>query len=63
MAHGGVGGGAKPVLLGFVDEFMETSKEHFTTNKIGGFPVSTRYAIHMQVVFGCLIFSARIGTS
>ena len=45
MAHGGVGGGAKPVLLGFVDEFMETAKEHFTTNKIGGFPVSTRYAI------------------
>jgi len=38
MAHGGVGGGTKPVLLGFVDEFMGTAKEHFTTNKIGGFP-------------------------
>jgi len=28
----------KPSLLGFVDEFMEYDKEHFTTNKIGGDP-------------------------
>merc|ERR1711892_45395 len=39
MAYGGGGQKpARPVLLGFVDEFMETGKEHFTTNKVGGSP-------------------------
>jgi len=35
MAYGGV---TRPVLLGFVDEAMESNKEHYTTNKIGGSP-------------------------
>lgn len=41
MAYGGGAKPARPVLLGFVDEFMETDREHFTTNKIGGKPVSS----------------------
>ena len=41
MAYGGGAKQARPVLLGFVDEFMETDREHFTTNKIGGKPVSS----------------------
>eukprot|EP00092_Neocalanus_flemingeri_P022608 GFUD01024521.1.p1 GENE.GFUD01024521.1~~GFUD01024521.1.p1 ORF type:complete len:440 (-),score=140.18 GFUD01024521.1:448-1767(-) len=36
MAYGGVHAAGRPVLLGFVDEFMETDREYFTTNKIGG---------------------------
>jgi len=38
MAYGGAAKPARPVLLGFVDEFMEADGEHFTTNKIGGKP-------------------------
>lgn len=28
----------KPMLLGFVDDYMSDDKEHFTTNKVGGLP-------------------------
>jgi len=39
MAYGGgFSVGKRPVLLGFVDEYMETDTDHFTTNKIGGSP-------------------------
>ena len=40
MAYGGGPKVSNPVLLGFVDEFMETNKAHYTTNKVGGSPVS-----------------------
>jgi len=38
MAYGGGPKVSNPVLLGFVDEFMETNKAHYTTNKVGGSP-------------------------